>query len=60
MTEEAFRELFGKLLEHYQLPPETAAELLKRILTALAENGTKEGDYDEELHGGAGPAGPGR
>ena len=46
MTEEDFRELFRKLLEHYRLPPETAAALLERILAALTEKGTvpPEGD----------------
>lgn len=43
MTEEAFRELFRRLLEHYRLPPEKAAVLLEGILAALAENERKEG-----------------
>ena len=58
MTEEDFRELFRKLLEHYRLPPETAAALLERILMVLAEKKSKEGDLHEQDHGGAGPSGP--
>ena len=45
MTEEEFRELFCRLLAHYRLPPGTAAELLEKILAALAEKETKEGDF---------------
>ena len=60
MTEEDFRELFRKLLEHYRLPPEIAAALLERILGVLSEKETKEGDLREQDHGGAGPAGPKR
>ena len=45
MTEEAFRELFRKLLEHYRMPPETAVALLERILVALGDepSGTAAG-----------------
>ena len=46
MTEEAFRELFRRLLEHYRLSPEKAAVLLERILAALTENERKEGKPD--------------
>lgn len=38
MDEKAhFTELFQKIVELYQLPPDTAVELLERILDILAE-----------------------
>lgn len=40
--EDQFRELFQRIVELYQLSPETAAELLQRILKILSEGGEKE------------------
>ena len=43
MDEEVrFKKLFQKIVELYQLPPDTAAELLGRILRILAEHGQPE------------------
>ena len=40
--EDRFKELFRRIVELYQLSPETAEELLQRILRILAEGDTKE------------------
>lgn len=62
MTDEEFRELIVKIVELYQLSADTAAQLLRRILTVLTEerNGTeeKERDYREENNDGVDPACP--
>ena len=42
MHEDAFQALFQKIVDRYQLSPETAAQILQRILTALT-NTQKEG-----------------
>lgn len=43
MDEEThFKELLQKIVEQYEIPPDTAAELLERILRILAEHGQPE------------------
>ena len=36
--EEEFKQLFRRIVEMYQISPDTATELLQRILTILADN----------------------
>lgn len=38
MNEDKFKQLFQKIVELYQIPSDTADELLKRILSILAEH----------------------
>lgn len=38
VEEEEFKKLFQRIVETYQITPETAAELLQRILTILASD----------------------
>ena len=45
VTEEEFKELIRKLIEQYQLTPQSAYELLQRIVKRLVENqGEERGD----------------
>ena len=37
MNEDAFKMLLQKIVDRYQLSPETAAQMLQRILTVLAD-----------------------
>lgn len=37
MNEDAFKMLFQKIVDRYQLAPEVAAQMLQRILTVLAD-----------------------
>lgn len=43
MDEEKFKKLFQRIVDMYQISPETAAELLQRIL-AILSNKTNESD----------------
>ena len=36
--EEEFKQLFRRIVEMYQISPDTAAELLQRILSILADS----------------------
>ena len=42
IEEEEFKQLFHRIVEMYQISPETASELLQRILTILADNQEEE------------------
>lgn len=51
MEEMNFKELFQKIVEHYELAPEAAEELQKRILTILnsTEDASLPSDFKYEI-----------
>ena len=42
MNEEKFKKLFQRIVDMYQISPETAAELLQRILMILSDKGNED------------------
>lgn len=45
IEEDGFKKLFKRIVEMYQIPPDTASELLQRILRILAD--TRESDEQD-------------
>lgn len=45
IEEDGFKKLFNRIVEMYQIPPDTASELLQRILRILAD--TRETDEQD-------------
>ena len=47
MDDEYFKQLFERIVEVYQIAPDTAEELLQRILEILSQN-TEDSDLSDE------------
>lgn len=45
IEEDGFKKLFKRIVEMYKIPPDTASELLQRILRILAD--TRESDEQD-------------